>query len=138
MPLTIDFKSGDRLIVNGAVVENVGSNAKLLVHNQAMILRGREVISEEDSNTPASRVYFTLQCAYIFPERQSYYMELFEKLLDEYAAACPSAKPLAEEILSLTQENNFYKALKVSFKLIRHESDILNGIQSKFEKTVAR
>jgi len=137
MPLTIDFKSGDRLIVNGAVIENIGSNAKILVHNQAMILRGREVISEEDSKTPASRIYFALQCAYIFPERQNDYVELFEKLLDEYVTACPSAQPIADELLAITEKENFYKALKVAFKLIRHESEVLNEIQGEFDQAAS-
>ncbi|PPR60842.1 MAG: hypothetical protein CFH04_01563, partial [Alphaproteobacteria bacterium MarineAlpha3_Bin3] len=26
MPLKLEFKSGDKLIINGAVVENIGSN----------------------------------------------------------------------------------------------------------------
>jgi len=137
MPLTIDFKSGDRLIVNGAVIENIGSNAKILVHNQAMILRGREVISEEDSKTPASRIYFALQCAYIFPERQSDYIELFEKLLSEYVMACPSAQPIADELRAITEKENFYKALKVAFKLIHHESDVLNEIQGEFDQAAS-
>ena len=59
----IEIKSGDKLIINGAVIENTGSNTKLLIHNQASILRQKEVMSEEDSITPAARVYFALQCA---------------------------------------------------------------------------
>jgi len=135
MPLTIDFKSGDRLIVNGAVIENIGSNAKILVHNQAMILRGREVLSEEDSQTPASRIYFALQCAYIFPDKQDDYAEMAEKLLNEYVTACPSAEPIAADLRTGIETQNFYKALKTAFRLIRHETDILNGIEKEFAQT---
>ena len=91
MPLTIDFKAGDKIIINGAVIENLGSNSKLSVHNQAAILRGKEILSEEDSKTPASRVYFALQCAYIFPQAQAEYVASFEAFLNEYLVACPSA-----------------------------------------------
>ena len=66
MPLSIDFKAGDKIIINGAVIENLGSNSTISIHNEAAILRGKEVLSAEDSTTPASRIYFTLQCAYIF------------------------------------------------------------------------
>ena len=39
MPLKLDFKAGDKMIINGTVIENVGPNAKLLIHNEASILR---------------------------------------------------------------------------------------------------
>ncbi len=73
MPLKIDFKSGDKMVINGAVVENVGPNTKLLVHNESAILREKEILSVADSTTPASRVYFSLQCSYIFPQKRDEY-----------------------------------------------------------------
>lgn len=57
MPLKLEFKSGDKLMINGAVIENIGANAKILVHNEAAILRNKEVLSETDEATPAARVY---------------------------------------------------------------------------------
>ena len=57
MPLSIDFKAGDKIIINGAVIENLGSNSTISIHNQAAILRGKEILSAEDSTTPASRIY---------------------------------------------------------------------------------
>ncbi len=67
----IEIKSGDKLIINGAVIEITGSNTKLLIHNQVSIHRQKEIMSEEESVTPAARVYFALQCAYIFPHKKT-------------------------------------------------------------------
>lgn len=134
MPLSIDFKTGDKIIINGAVIENLGSNSKISVHNQAAILRGKEVLSAEDSTTPAARIYFALQCAYIFPQNKGDYIESYGNLLDEYLEACPSAAPIAEDIRALVDKEQFYKALKTTQKLIQHEAEILNALEHDFDQ----
>ena len=137
MPLTIDFKAGDKIIINGAVIENLGSNSKLSVHNQAAILRGKEILSEEDSKTPASRVYFALQCAYIFPQAQAEYVASFETFLNEYLVACPSASEIGDVIRKEVESGLLYKGLKSAQKLIVHESDLLQSLGEEIEVAVS-
>ncbi|TCS63000.1 flagellar biosynthesis repressor FlbT [Varunaivibrio sulfuroxidans] len=133
MPLLIDFKEGDRLIINGAVIENNGAHTRILVHNQAAILRGKEVLSEEESRTPASRAYFALQCAYIFPDRQEEYLQAFDGYLNDYVAACPSALPISEEIRERLAGDQIYKAMKSAQKLIFHENGVLKSLEGDLE-----
>lgn len=128
MPLSIDFKAGDKIIINGAVIENLGANVRLSVHNQAAILRGKEVLSAEESNTPASRVYFALQCAYIFPQNQEEYVQSSKKLLTEYLDACPSAQSIADKIFENISNAEIYKSLKSAQKLIEHEGELLSKL----------
>ena len=134
MPLKIDFKAGDKMVINGAVVENVGPNMKMLVHNESAILREKEVLSTADTNTPASRVYFALQCAYIFPQKTEEYVDAFRHLLAEYVAACPSAKPLADTITAEVDKGRVYKALKKTHALISHEVDTIQGLERDVEE----
>ena len=133
MPLSIDFKAGDKIIINGAVIENLGSNSKLSVHNQAAILRGKEILSVEDSNTPASRIYFALQCAYIFPASVDEYVDAYKKLLDEYVTACPSAAALADEVRGHVDSGQLYRGLKAAQKLITHEGELLRSMGQDLE-----
>lgn len=125
MPLKLEFKSGDKLMINGAVIENVGANAKILVHNEAAILRNKEVLSETDEATPAARVYLALQCAYMFPDQSDKYIKLFGGYLNDYVQACPSAQLIAEEIQDAVAEGKVYKALKKTHELIAHEANVL-------------
>ena len=125
MPLKLEFKSGDKLMINGAVIENIGANAKVLVHNEAAILRNKEVLSETDEATPAARVYLALQCAYMFPDQSDKYMKMFGEYLTQYVEACPSAKSIAEEIQDTVAEGKTYKALKKTHDLIAHEANVL-------------
>lgn len=134
MPLLIDFKSGDKIIINGAVIENAGASAKVLVHNQASILRGREILSEEESKTPASRVYFALQCAYMFSDKKDDFLKHFEDLLQDYLHACPSARPIGDKIRAEVEKDELYRALKATQKLIKHENELLHSLQEDLEK----
>ena len=137
MPLLIDIKPGDKVIINGAVIENAGNSTKLFVHNQAAILRGKEVLSEEDCGTPAARAYFSLQCAYIFADKQADYIAKFSKLLEDYVAACPSAQLIGEQIRKDIKEEKLYRALKSAQKLIAHEGEILKSMQRKVSEIAA-
>lgn len=125
MPLKLEFKSGDKLMINGAVIENIGTNAKILVHNEAAILRNKEVLSKTDEATPAARVYLSLQCAYMFPDQADKHMETFGEHLNDYVQACPSAKDIAQDIQNAVAEGKIYKALKKTHKLIAHEANVL-------------
>lgn len=137
MPLSIEIKSGDKIIVNGAVIENAGPNTKLVVHNQAAVLRGKEVMTEEDSQTPASRTYFALQNAYIFPVHEEHYLNQFNELLDDYVKAAPSARPIADEVREIIAEGGLYKALKAAQKLVRHENEVLGNMVRQLRSTLA-
>ena len=134
MPLKLDFKSGDKLVINGAVVENIGSNAKILIHNESAILREKEILSVADTATPASRVYFALQCAYMFPQKKDEYLGTFADYLKEFVTACPSTQPIANEIEELVANNQIYKALKQTQKLVAHQAKVLKGLETGIEE----
>lgn len=136
VPLVLEFKDGDKLIINGAVIENSGTHTKLIVHNQAAILREKEILSAEDAQTPASRVYFALQCAYVFPTKAAEYEDKFSDFIEEYLAACPSAAPIAKKIIEQMRAGNLYRALKEAQKMIDHESSLVEGLEHDMEDIV--
>jgi flagellar protein FlbT len=128
LPLLIDLKPGEKVIINGAVIENAGANTKLRVHNESSILRQKEILTADDAITPASRVYVCLQNAYIFPDKREHYMQMFERLLAEYLEACPSAEEICTELRVEANALHFYKALKASRKLLKHEAMVLQAL----------
>ncbi|MGE5504095.1 MAG: flagellar biosynthesis repressor FlbT [Actinomycetota bacterium] len=131
MPLLIDLKPGEKIIINGAVLENAGSSTKLRILNDSSILRQKEIMTEDDSATPAARVYFHLQCAYIFPEKRDHYLELGQAFLAQYLEACPSAAPLAAELREEIAGDQLYKGLKTARKLLAHETEVLGHFHDK-------
>jgi flagellar protein FlbT len=134
MPLKLDLKCGEKMIVNGAVMENVGPNAKVLIHNLATVLREKEILTQDDAATPASRVYFSLQCAYMFDDAREEHLKNFARYLKDYLQACPSASEIADVIKGHIEAENFYKALKSSRNLIAHEVRTLDEFNSGMNK----
>ncbi len=129
MPLKLEMKMGDRIIINGAVVEVATPHAKLVVHNHASILRGKEIIAKEHATTPATRIYFALQSAYLFPEHQDGYLEQFSEYIDQYLEACPSAADIVSEIKQEIEAGELYKGLKKAQHLVLHQQGILQGFE---------
>jgi flagellar protein FlbT len=127
LPLLIDLKPGEKVIVNGAVIENAGHSTKLRVLNDSTILREKDIVADGDNITPAGRVYFFIQNAYIFPASRSKYIALFERCLNDYVESCTSASQLGEDIRQAVNNQEYYKALKLARRLLKHEAQVLEG-----------
>jgi len=128
MPLAINLKPKERLIVNGVVIQNSGTAAKLLIHNNASVLREKDIITEADAGTPARRIYFAIQCRYLFPAKEPTYLPLIYQFIQEFESAAPSTTALTREIRAHVDAAAFYHALKSARQLIAREKEILNGI----------
>lgn len=133
MPLLIDLKPGEKVIVNGAVVENAGHSTKLRVLNDSNILREKDIVADGDNITPAGRVYFFIQNAYIFPGSRAKYLGLFERCLNDYLASCASAAQLGADLHAAVAGQEFYKALKLARKLLKHEAMVLETYNKAVE-----
>ncbi|MEQ8442058.1 MAG: flagellar biosynthesis repressor FlbT [Alphaproteobacteria bacterium] len=121
MPLRIKLPSKERIIINGAVLENAGEATTIIVHNRADILRRKEVMSEADAQSPARRVYYALQCAYMFEDERPRYKQVAMEFLSQYEAAAPSAGELTATIREETENDRLYNALRSAHRLIEHE-----------------
>jgi flagellar protein FlbT len=137
MPLTINLKPGEKLIVNGVVLQNAHHVAKLLVHNEAALLREKDILAEEAANTPARRIYFAIQCQYLFPDKRDHYRPLVQRFLGEFAEAAPSTLPLVNKAGQEVADGHLYQALKTAKQLIAREQEILNGCTTTSLRTDA-
>ena len=129
MGLKITLKPGERMIIDGAVITNGDTKCTLVVENRVPILRPKDILKEEEANSPARRIYFAIQLMYIDPENQSRYHPHYWELIKDFVQAAPSSTGLATEISDCILKGNFYKALKITQKLICYETEILNRVQ---------
>ena len=66
MPLSIKLPSKEKVIINGAVIENTGDSTTIVLHNRVDLLRRKEVMAEEQATTPAKRIYYACtMCLFI-------------------------------------------------------------------------
>ena len=128
MPLTINLKPHERLIANGVVIENSGQAARILIHNNAALLREKDILTEAQANTPARRIYFAIQCQYLFPGKESLFLPIIYEFLSEFAGAAPSTRELVREVRELVDADQLYRALKAARQLMVREQEILNDV----------
>lgn len=128
MPLRIKLPSKEKIIINGAVIENAGEATTIILHNRVDILRRKEVMSEAEANSPARRVYYALQCAYLFDPDRPRYLDLYRQFAKDYGEAAPSAGAILEEVDGLVAAERYYDALRKTQDLMDHETERLESV----------
>jgi len=128
VPLLIKLAPGEKIVINGVVVENGGDHTTLRILNQAHVLRAKDILTFEEANSPAKRIYYSLQCLYLFQDNQAQHLELSRTYMDDFVKAVPSSAPLVQEILTHLTQNNSYQMLKVAKKLVEYERRILDNV----------
>ena len=71
MPLTLQLKPHERVILGGAVVCNGRSRARLVIENEVPVLRESDILSPRLVRTPCQRIDMALQLLYLDPARLS-------------------------------------------------------------------
>ena len=124
MALVIDLKPGEKLLVGEAFITNDSQRTRLHIAGEAPIMREKDVLQEQEADTPCKRVYFLVQCMYVANKPEDYHDRYFETI-KEVQKASPSASffflKINEEIIG----GNYYKALKGAKQLIEHERELL-------------
>lgn len=128
MPLRIKLPAKEKIIINGAVIENAGEATTIVLHNRVDILRRKEVLTEQDAITPARRIYYALQCAYLFDGERDGYLQMFWRFLKDYGEAAPSAVDLMNTISEAVKAEHYYDALRHTQDLIQHENERLEAV----------
>ena len=137
MPLKIILKKDEKIIVNGAVLQNIGGSLKALILNEAAVLRQKDIITEEEAKTPASRAYFALQNLYLFPDRDSTYAPLVHRFFTDFGEAAPSAVERVQKILDHVTEGELYQALRLARELVVYEGSIFDHAQSELSEPIS-
>ncbi len=128
MPLKIDLKPGEKFVLNGAVVSVGRDGRSLLLQNEAVLLREKDIMQEEEANTPLRRIYFTVMLMYIDPPNQARYAANYQTLVTDFtrvAAAVPEMHAGLIQIVQDVAAGNFYHALRQCRKLFDIEDQLL-------------
>ena len=133
MPLKVNIKPGEKFIVNGAVMVAGNKGASLILQNEATILLGKDIMQEEDANTPAKRIYFSILLMYLDEIDRKKYYPMFMKLVEDFMEATTFAE-VRKTLLHIVQDVNaakFYRALKTCKALMNYESEVLSYAQNR-------
>ena len=121
MPLRVELKPFERIVIGETVLINSGTRTSFLVDGDAPLLRERDTVSAETANTPAKRLYHCVQTMYLKSDvaryRAAYLGHLKE--LRQAHSDCSEAIALIDAQVS---SGTLYKALKEIRKLIKREA----------------
>lgn len=128
MPLKLTLKPNEKVLIGNAVIVNGDSKSEIILLNQVPLLRERDIITEEEADTIAKKIYLTILNMYAEPQKEqnfhSIYFDLIKIMLDTYLDRDLLLKitELSEEIL----RGKHYSALKKCKKLIKYEEELLS------------
>ncbi len=128
--LVLELRQGEVMIVNGAPIR-FRCKTRLELTAKARFLFGKQIMPPEEADSPARRIYFALQTAYIGTEAEREGgLVAARDLIAAFKGATTS--PLACEILDRALEaaeaDDCYRALKVVRRVIRHEDAVLGRV----------
>ncbi len=65
MPLRVELKPFERIIIGETVIINSGTRTSFLIDGDAPILREKDTVTAETANTPVKRLYLCVQTMYL-------------------------------------------------------------------------
>jgi len=124
MALVIDLKPKEKVLIGTAVITNDSQRTRLHISGEAPIIREKDIMREEEANTPCKLAYFYIQCMYMARNPKDYYEKYF-KTVEEVQHAAPKLSFLFLSINEKLIEGNYYKAMKEAKELIELEQDLI-------------
>jgi flagellar protein FlbT len=126
--LVLELRQGDFMIVNGAPIR-FRTKARIELAAHARFLFGKQIMGPDEADTPARRIYFALQTAYIGTddERPGGLVDA-RRLIGEFQTSTTSAlaRDILDRALEAAEADDCYKALKLVRRIIRHEDAVLS------------
>jgi flagellar protein FlbT len=125
--LVLELRQGEVMIVNGAPIR-FRTRTRIELTAKARFLFGKQIMSPDQVNSPARRIYFALQSAYIGSEteRESG-LEAARHYIDEFHQATTSdlVRTILGQALVAAEQDDCYQALKLIRRIIQHEDTVL-------------
>jgi flagellar protein FlbT len=124
MPLRVELKPFERIIIGETVIINSGTRTSFLIDGEAPILREKDTVTAETANTPVKRLYFCVQMMYLkndIPRYRASYLGFIKELRE----AIPGSRDLIDVANNHISAGSLYKALKEIRKLMKLEDELL-------------
>jgi flagellar protein FlbT len=125
--LVLELRQGEMMIINGAPIRfRTKTRVELTAH--ARFLFGKQIMAPDQADTPARRIYFALQCAYIGTEAERVSgLAAARGLILAFQEATTSAlaRDILDRALAAAEQDDCYQALKLARRIMRHEDAVL-------------
>lgn len=128
--LVLELRQGETMIVNGAPIR-FRTKTRLELTAHARFLFGKQIMPPEEADSPARRIYFALQTAYIgTDDERPRGLAAARDLIAAFCAATGSglAREILDRALAAAEADDCYQALKLVRRIMRHEDVVLGRL----------
>ncbi|GAA0574972.1 hypothetical protein GCM10009416_12050 [Craurococcus roseus] len=125
--LVLELRQGDMMVVNGAPIR-FRNRARIELAARARFLFGKQIMPPEAANTPARRIYFALQTAYVGTEEErASGLDAARRLIADFQGATTStlAREMLGRALVLADADECYQALRLARRVVVHEQEVM-------------
>jgi flagellar protein FlbT len=125
--LVLELRQGDMMVVNGAPIR-FRNRVRIELAARARFLFGKQIMPPEAANTPARRIYFALQTAYVgSDEERAGGLAAARRLIAEFQEATTStlAREMLGRALAFADADDCYQALKLARRVMLHEQEVM-------------
>lgn len=128
MGMKVTLRPGERIIINGAVVQNDGRTATIAIDSEAQVLREQMVMHPETATkSPSRQAYYLCMLAYIEPDRETEHKKAFvawmAEIMDAFQA--PKVKLACADTLLAVGRREYFRALQLLRQVIEYEDSVL-------------
>jgi flagellar biosynthesis repressor protein FlbT len=140
MALHLKLRRGEKLLLNGALLEMGGRYGEVLIHNQSHCLRDSEILREAEVTTPTRHVYFQVQMMIVDPANAPIYRERFAVLVDQLLQAFkkPEIARRLEEVRIQVAQGQVYRALALLRAVLSYEDMLLAAAELEAAREAER
>jgi flagellar protein FlbT len=128
--LVLELRQGEMMIVNGAPIR-FRTKSRIELTAKARFLFGKQIMAPDQADSPARRIYFALQTAYIGNEEErAHGLAAARELIAAFKEATTSALAceILDRALTAAEADDCYQALKLARRIIRHEDTVLGRV----------
>jgi flagellar biosynthesis repressor protein FlbT len=125
--LVLELRQGEVMIVNGVPIR-FRTRSRIELTAKARFLFGKQIMPSDQADSPARRIYFALQSAYIGNETEREAgLESARHFIAEFQAATTLdlVRLILDQALVAAEEDDCYQALKLVRRVIQHEDSVL-------------
>lgn len=129
MPLKVELKPGEKIILGQAVITNGDTRTRFTLDGTAPLLREKDIMTVQMANTPAKLIYLAVQMMYLDQNVEKHHSDYF-KLVTDILQAAPSLAPQIASINNQILTGSLYKGLKDAKSLILKEDELLSHVRT--------
>jgi flagellar biosynthesis repressor protein FlbT len=130
--LVLELRQGEMMIVNGAPIR-FRTRSRIELTAKARFLFGKQIMPPDQVCSPARRIYFALQSAYIGSETEREAgLDSARRFIAEFrdATTLERVRAILDQALVVAERDDCYQALKLVRQIILHEDGVLRQTPS--------